>query len=232
MMNLKKSFIIVVCKYSLMYQKKIHKIIEKEVYIIEKILNKLGIDSAIRYFLIGKMFSFISVPLTIFLITTFFTPDIQGYYYTINSLLSLSIFFELGLGVIITQFASHEFASLNWNNNKLEGKESSLMRLISLTRKSLKWYSIICSLFILIGIPGGAFFLNSKQSNNDLNFVLPWIMTVIFFSLGTAIIPITSILEGCGNVAQVQKLRVLQAFGRNIFLWAAILVGLKLIVVS
>lgn len=202
------------------------------VKIFNQILNKLGIDSAIRYFLIGKIFSFISAPVTIYLITSYFTPTIQGYYYTINSLLSLSIFFELGLGVVITQFASHEFAKLNWNNKKLEGEQSSLMRLISLTRKSLKWYSVICGLFILIGIPVGLFFLNSKQINNDMNFVLTWILTVIFSSAGTAIIPLTSVLEGCGSVAQVQQLRVLQAFGRNIFLWVAILLGLRLIVVS
>lgn len=199
---------------------------------ISKIKNILGIDEAISFFLFGKMFSFVSAPLTIFLITTYFTSTVQGYYYTINSLLSLSIFFELGLGVVITQFASHEFANLEWNNKKLEGEQSSLLRLVSLTKKSLKWYSIICGLFIFIGIPIGLLILNSKHPNDELNYEMPWILTVIFFSLGTTVIPVTSVLEGCSQIAQVQRLRVLQAFGRNIFLWTAILFGLRLIVVS
>lgn len=171
----------------------------------------MGIDRAVFYFLLGKAFSFISAPLTLYFVARFLSSVEQGYYYTFYSLLGLSIFFELGLGIVITQFASHEYANLSWDSQGgLKGESKSLSRLISLLRKSMKWYAIIVGLFIIFVLPGGWLFLNSKQESSGINFTLPWVILIISFGISTCFIPFLSCLEGCGKVEDVQRLRLIQ----------------------
>jgi hypothetical protein len=45
---------------------------------------------------------------------------------------------------------------------------------------------------------------------NHVPFALPWFLVVLFFSLGTWTIPITSILDGCGQISKTQKMRFAQ----------------------
>jgi hypothetical protein len=51
--------------------------------------------------------------ITAIFIVRYFSPAIQGYYYTFANLLALQIFLELGLSGAITAFAAHEWAKLS-----------------------------------------------------------------------------------------------------------------------
>jgi hypothetical protein len=184
----------------------------KSIHFIKNILRKFGLNEAIFYFLSSKFFSFIATPVTLYLITTHFTASVQGYYYTFYSLLGISIFFELGLGVVITQFASHEFAHVSWTHEgNLRGDPVALDRIISLLRKSLKWYGIISILCVIFIIPIGlCLFASNIKNGVNVNYALPWILLTLFFGIGTFFVPLYAFLEGCGRVAQVQKLRLVQ----------------------
>ena len=200
---------------------------------IKNILQKLGVNEAVFYFLAGKGFSVIAAPLTLYLIVSYFSPFEQGYYYTFSSLLALSIFFELGLGVVVTHFASHEYANLSWTETgNLAGDSKALSRLISLLRKSLIWYAIISGLFIAFILPGGLLFFSSNPESVNIGYILPWILLVVFFGLNTCFIPLTSALEGCGRISQVQRLRVIQSVAGIICGWVIIVMGGKLLAVS
>lgn len=191
----------------------------------------LGVDKAVFYFLLGKGFSFIATPITLYFVATFLSPSEQGYYYTFYSLMGLSIFFELGLGVVICQFASHEYAGLSWSDTGgLKGEPAALSRIISLLRKSIKWYGFIAGLLVLCILPGGWFFLSSKAESTNVSYILPWILLVIFFGFNTCFIPILSALEGCGKVAQVQQLRLIQAVCSIVCVWIVFIAGGKLMV--
>jgi len=201
--------------------------------IVKRFLSIIGVNRAIFYFLSGKGFAAIATPITLYLISTCLDPVTQGYYYTLASLLAISLFFELGMGVVITQFASHEYAKLSWGkNNCLTGDIQALSRLFSILRKSLKWYAVICAIFSLIAIPVGLFFLGTKSVGQDINYVWPWVFTVIFFALGTMLIPFLSTIAGCGHVVSIQKMRIIQAVCRYILSWTVMLSGGKLFVVS
>lgn len=200
---------------------------------IKTILQKLGVNRAVFYSLVGKGFSFIAAPLTLYLIVSYFSPFEQGYYYTFSSLLALSIFFELGLGVVVTHFASHEYANLSWTETgNLTGDSKALSRLISLLRKSLIWYAIISGLFIAFILPGGLLFFSLKPESVNIGYILPWILLIVFFALNTCFIPLTSVLEGCGRISQVQRLRVIQSVTGIICGWVMIVMGGKLLAVS
>ena len=184
----------------------------------------MGIDKAIFYVLVGKGFSFISQPITLYLIATYFTPQEQGFYYTFANILSLSMFLEMGLGVVLTQFASHEFAYLAWSaEGSLTGDEEALRRLLSILRKSVKWYGVLSFVFLAVLIPIGLIFFGTNPDSTKVNFVLPWVLLVSFSTLNLAIYPVFTVIEGCGKVAQLQQMRLYQALFGALSIWLIII---------
>lgn len=83
--------------------------------IIVKALQFVGVNRAIGYGVLTRMWSALAGPLTILLIATRFSKVEQGFYYTFSSILALQVFFELGLLTVLAQFAAHEFAFLSWD---------------------------------------------------------------------------------------------------------------------
>ena len=199
---------------------------KQKVSIIDNALSILGLDKAISISLTGKGLSLITLPISLYLIGHLLSPEEQGFYYLFASLVGLSILFELGLGVVITQFASHEYAALKWSlNGKLEGASASLARLTSLIRKSLLWYAGACILMAALMIWLVPIYINSTHHDNDISYVSPWSLLVLIFSFNTFLIPITSVIEGCGRIADIQKLRLAQVIVGLLFGWLVLLLG-------
>ena len=128
-----------------------------EVRIAKFVLKYFDIDSAVFFTLISKFWSVVTGPLTSIVIALYFTSVIQGFYFTFNTLLSLQIFIELGLGSVIQLFVSHEWSRLEINDKgKLHGDQDSISRLRSVAQLSVKWFivgSIIAVIsLILVGV--------------------------------------------------------------------------------
>ena len=81
---------------------------------------RFGIDRAVFFTLLGRGWNVGAGLIIIALVAHFLSPELQGYYYTFNSLIALQVFAELGLNFAIIQFASHEMAQLTlaarWNS--------------------------------------------------------------------------------------------------------------------
>ena len=106
---------------------------------LSKIKASTGLDWASSYATLGNISSFLIGPVTAYLITVYFSPELQGYYYTFGSIITLRFFAEVGLGQAIIQFASHEWANLNLNNEgKILGSPASKSRLAGLARNLLQ----------------------------------------------------------------------------------------------
>ncbi len=95
--------------------------------------------------------------LTAALVASFFTPELQGYYFTFASLLTLQTFVELGFGELLQQFVSHEWAKTS--SGRPEERERALSRLAGLLRFSLRWYGG-CALVLgaVLGAAGSLYF--------------------------------------------------------------------------
>lgn len=72
----------------------------------------LDVDRAIAYSLLARGWQFIAGPITLVLIARYFSPELQGYFYTFASLMGLQILFEMGLHSVVINTASHEWAQL------------------------------------------------------------------------------------------------------------------------
>ncbi|MGH8046036.1 MAG: hypothetical protein ACREKL_02210, partial [Chthoniobacterales bacterium] len=87
------------------------------VKIIKLLASKVGINRAIGYNMVGQAFSVIAGPINMVMIARYFTPDMQGYYYTFNSLLGLQAFLEMGILQSIFQFTAHEYSKLSFSGD-------------------------------------------------------------------------------------------------------------------
>ena len=178
-----------------------------------------GVDQAVAYVIFGRMLSVITAPVTLYLIVRRLSPNEQGYYYTFNNLLGLTVFFELGLNYVIMQFASHEMASLQWSSRgTLEGNDMAKARLASLLRKALAWYAVAATLIVLVVLPVGLRFF-SQHGVAGVNWRAAWIWMVIASAAWCAVSPSFSVLMGCGLVTEMYRNGLIQQAGSALLLW-------------
>ncbi len=170
----------------------------------------------------------ISGLVTIKLILVYMTPELQGYYYSINNLLQMQLFLELGLGIIIIHLSSSEFAKLRWSETlTLEGDEKAKHRIASLLQKTTKFYGFMGLLFIFITIPLGIFIL----SNGGLEltyWLIPWVLIVMSAAVKLACIPINMIFAGAGKINIVSRYQTFATIFAVIAMWGGIIMGLNL----
>ena len=175
-----------------------------------------------------RIWSVVRGPVSAILIITYFTPEAQGYYYTFTSILGVSIFIELGLGRVIIQFASHEWAKLRLNNKgTITGSSEALSRLVSLGRLVFRWYGVGSIIIILTSAVFGYFFF-SQNANQEVVWLSPWLVLCLLSGANLFLVPFLSILEGCQMVSQVYRYRLLMALLGSFVVWAAIIGGANL----
>jgi len=194
---------------------------------IRKIKSLIGIDKAIFFSLINKLFGMVKIFITTYLIIKCLNSSEQGYWYTFLSLGSLTVFAEMGFLNIISQFVSHEFAYLTENNDGIiSGPDEKVERFISFIHFALKFYSFIIPIaFCLLTFIGSIFL---KQSGGNFLIILAWIMYSFTGAVTLSVSLFSSILNGCNKVADVQKYTFFSLLISNLGLWAALLLGFKL----
>ena len=159
----------------------------------------------------------------------FLSNDEQGFYYTFWSVLGLWVFFDLGLSLVIVQFASHERAALRMVDGRMSGDETARNRLASLYHLALRWYGWAAALMVVVIMPAGLiFFTRYRPVGVHVNWVYPWILVVITSAVNVTIGPLAAILEGSGMFQDMALMRLMQGMTANVVLWIALLSGAAL----
>lgn len=193
---------------------------------MKKILVYMGVDRAVVYTLAGRGWGLLSGVVTLLLVVRFLTPDEQGYYYTFASLLAMQIFFELGMSYVVMQFASHEMAHLSWSDGgTIEGDVQAKSRLRSLLLLVTKWYAATASLIIVVLLPIGWVFFSANHSQSTVNWQAAWIWLVLATAVNIFFMPMLSLLEGCGRITEIVRLRMYQSVIGSIAAWALLMSG-------
>lgn len=193
--------------------------------LIRKLSHSIALDKAVFFAILAKTWGIVATPVTFLLIARHLSPELQGFHYTFSSLLALQSFFELGFSLVITQFASHEWAHLHLNEaGIIAGEERSLSRLISLGRLVVKWYAVASTIFVItVGLAGYLFFNHASKVN--ISWEGPWFMLVFFVGLQLWILPIFSLLEGCHQIARVNLFRLISSFFMACSFWLVLSSG-------
>ena len=189
------------------------------------LLRRAQVTRATAYGIMGAGWGVVAGPVTLILIASFFTPKIQGYYYTFSSVLALNIFFELGFSNIVKYFASHEWAKLSLDQQgRIVGDADAYSRLVSLGRASFRWY-FMGGIIVALGIGTAGYVFFSWSPDTGVTWMAPWFALSVLSGINMVMIPIWSLLEGCGQVAQVYLFRTIGAVFVTLATWAAISLG-------
>lgn len=191
------------------------------VYAIRQVLRVR--DPAVFYGFVWRLVQIGSVPITLSLVAARFDPTMQGFYYTFGSLVALRSFFELGLYLVVMNVAAHEWVHLSLDpGGRVIGAVEAQSRLASLIRQMFRYYVIAGTLFFaVVALVGLRFF--SKSPDQSVDWILPWLGLVFASALTLVAEPFCALLEGCGQLEQVYRMRVVQATLAGPVSWLVIL---------
>jgi len=197
---------------------------------MSQITRLVGINQAVGFSLLARSWQIAAGPVTLLLVASYFNVAEQGFFYTFSSVLALQVLFELGLAFVINQFSSHEFTRLSWGKSgDILGAKHSKDRMHAIIKYAVRWYLVVALLILLFVLPFGLFFFGKHEIVNlQVSWQLPWILLVVAAAMYLPIIPILAAIEGSGQVAQINQLRLAQGFFASILTWAAIYGGLGL----
>lgn len=201
---------------------------------IIEFVRKLGVDKSIAYSSGARVVQAFTGVASILFIAQFLTKTEQGFYYTFGSIIAIQIFFELGLTNIITQYVAHEASHLKWTDSThLEGEQKYHSRLAHLLRFSVKWYAVIGIIFFVVLLGAGYWFFSYySPADEDVIWVLPWILVSIGTVLKLFIAPLMSILMGLERVKEVMKMQFYQQLIIPLSTWIGLALGWHLYVLG
>ena len=195
---------------------------------IKSNLKQWEIDRAVFFGLLSRIWGLAAGGVTAILIATYFSPEVQGYYYTFTTILALQVFVELGLGTVAVQFASHEWSKLNLDESgHIVGDRDALSRLISIAKAITTWF-LFGGVLVAIGLGAVGYVFFSSSTDHNINWVSPWFLLSAVTGLTIWMVPIWSLLEGCNQVARLYSFRFFQGVLVSVVVWMAILSGAEL----
>lgn len=194
-------------------------------FIRYRVPHAVGLDRAIAFTVLGRIIQGLGSVGSVLLIVHFLTAAEQGYYYALWSLVALQSVFELGFSFVILQVAAHERAHLEFHaDGSITGSEVAHLRLASLLQRAVKWYTIAAVMMGIALLLGGMRFFSLHQQPQAPNiWITPLRVTVLACAITFSIGPILSFLEGCGQVAQVARMRFFQSTVSVAASWTAML---------
>ena len=188
-------------------------------------LRRLGVDRAVAFAVSARAWQFLSGPVTWYLIARFFDETTQGFFYTFSAILALQWFVELSLHVVLINFASHEWAHCTLERDgTVTGQAEARARLASLLRLVARWYAVASVLFIALAGAVGWLVL-SRGDDGTVNWETPWFALVTITGVLLWTLPFASILEGCQQVATVNRYRLIQVMAGSLAVWACLAGG-------
>lgn len=186
----------------------------------------LGVDGSVAYAFLARLMSIAGSTGTVLLIVRFLNPVEQGYYYTLLSLVSMQMVFEMGFSFVIQQLAAHESVHLEIGPcGAVAGDPVAHARLASALQLSLRWYTgAALAMGVLLAPFGTVFFArHTAGASAHVAWQGPWLTAVAASMAGLWAMPFYSFLEGCGHVRAVAALRFRQALVAALFAWSALL---------
>jgi len=190
--------------------------------------ERLGLDGAVTYTLLARAASIAGSAGTVLLIVRYLSPVEQGYYYTLLSLVSLQVVFEMGFSFVIQQLAAHECVHLEFaRDGSVSGDTAAHGRLASALQLSVRWYTLAAAAMGVILAPLGMvlFARHGVAGTAAVAWRGPWFAAVAASMAGLWCMPFYAFIEGCGQVRAVAAMRFWQALATALFAWAAMLLG-------
>jgi hypothetical protein len=115
----------------------------------------------------------------------------------------------------------------------VNGDPRAKARMASLLWFSMKWYGAVAILVVLVVVPAGLYFFTVHyQGGLEVIWRIPWTTLGIVTAGLLSVSPLTAIVEGTGQIAEIALMRTTQNILASLVLWCALLLGWKLYAAS
>ena len=181
------------------------------------LLRRLQVSPGVALAVAQRVWPALVGPVTFVLLTLFLSAGQMGFYGAFQGMLGFQSVFDLGLGVLMINLASHEWPQLKLDaQGNLSGEPEALGRLKSLHDVVLRWAGLASLLFVLIiGVAGYVLFAQKNQPG----WHAAWLTLIILAGLNLWLQPLTALLEGCQQVTTVWAFRLVAAVAGTLAAW-------------
>ncbi len=185
------------------------------------------------YVFLNRAWSIVSTLVFISLVITQLSPELQGFYFTFFSLLILMQVADMGFGIVLTQFCSHEWADLHFDDQgEVDGAQKAKANLASLVRVGIKWYGVAAFIFFAALGAGGHIFFASQPESAAVEWQTPWWLLCTFAVPCLLLIPVACLLEGCHQVRISQRNQLIASVCASVAGWVVLFMGAQLYTVA
>ncbi len=202
---------------------------------LTNLISFLEIDRPTFFQIGSRVWAGLSGLISTVFIAVYFSPSLQGYFYTFSSIVALKILAELGMGVVIISFVSHEWSALSMNKNgDVVGDSEAFNRLVEIGNFAFRWFAYAGVMTFILLLIGGWIFFSTSNYSDQVNWQSPWFFLCLFTSLSITMFPVWALLEGCNQTEQVYSFRFKQIIFSNLGVWISLFfeIGLWALVVA
>jgi glycosyltransferase involved in cell wall biosynthesis len=161
--------------------------------------------------------------ITLLLLTANAPLDAQGWYYALLSLAATYVIFDHGLSGILTLKAASKFHKKNIRQSDLLNPRE-INQFHSLCYVASRKYRKLSMFFLFLIGPIGFYFFSLSESDLQ-NWPAVWLTLIVATSINLLFLPVASIIEGCGGINEVYKVRLLQGVLGSVACWLMIITG-------
>ena len=185
------------------------------------LLRRLQISPGVALAVAQRVWPALVGPISFMLLTLFLNAGQMGFYGAFQGMLGFQSVFDLGLGVLMINLASHEWPQLKLDaQGNLSGEPEALGRLKSLHDVVLRWAGLASLLFVLtIGVVGYVLF----SQKNQPGWHAAWLTLIILAGLNLWLQPLTALLECCQQVTTVWAFRLVAAVAGTLAAWLVLI---------
>lgn len=180
-------------------------------------------DPRVRVVLGTRLVTIGAAPITLLLVITRLAPAEQGLYFIFLNVLAFAQLFEIGIGSLIVQYASHEAVHVSWGaHGSIAANEPALVRIGWMLRRSVRWYCAAAVAILLLAVPLGIALFSVSVGPQRIPTARLWLSTVVLTAAYLPLVPVLNTIEGCGRLIEVQRMRFVQAVVMAISAWVLI----------
>lgn len=179
-------------------------------------------DQRVRLVLATRLVTIAGAPVTLLLVMTRVPVAEQGLYFVFVNLVALAQLFEIGVGSLVVQYASHELPNVRWESGgRIVADERVLRRVRLLLGRSVRWYTAAAVIIAVTAIPFGLILFSARSDSRGSAMTL-WVLTVVATAAYLPMVPVVNTIEGCGRLVDVQRMRLVQAAALVMSAWMLI----------
>ena len=177
-----------------------------------------GLNTPLLLGIAQRAWSVFAGLITIRFVTAGMSAAVQGYYYTFGSLTQLTQLVDLGLQIVVVQFASHEAAHLIFGKGgRVSGIPRAMARLASIGRFSLAWFGTL-SIVLVAGLVAAGYWMFSSRTG-IADWQTPWLMMCVLAAVDLWCNNFFWLLEGTNQLTIIYFYRFGRGVVASVSLW-------------